>query len=204
MDLIISSILQHSALTVSLVVAGSKSAQNRWHSLIWSTLFPLHDCGLVLQALKLQYIFYKSSGFSRFINRWLQCRMHPGEEICCPFSPCHYLFLSGPDADVTTLAYLNNISRCCLHCRDGGTQIESLKFPGSERVLLTCIKVRKCYHSKLQSPVLQRLGVYTRSGLRKSADCQSQKCLWPLVMCALWNFIHILMLNMEKKIHLIS
>lgn len=74
-------------------------------------------------ALKLQYIFYKSSGFSRLINRWLQCRMHPGEKICCPFSPCHYLFLTGPDADVTTLAYLNNISRCCLHCRDGGTQI---------------------------------------------------------------------------------
>lgn len=149
--IIIFYILQHS--TVSLVVTGSKSAQNRWHSFIWCTLFIstawLWACS---PALELQYIFCKNSGFSRFINRWLECRMHPWEEICCPFSPCHYLCLTGPDADVTMLAYLNNIS-CFLHCKNVGLKLDANAISGvtasslykhiSERMLLWSLVLQR-------------------------------------------------------------
>lgn len=168
---------------LSLVQAGCKSAQNRWHSLIWCTLFPPHDCRLVLQQWYSAYST-RGLGFSRFINRWLECRMHPGEEICCPFSLCHYLCLTGPDADVTTLPYLNNISRCCMHCRDGGTQIGwKYCFLGHSEVFLQVCVCERMLLLELQS-------LFFRKALNRHVR-------WPERNPAIWRNLKQIGLNID-------
>lgn len=83
--------------------------------------------------------------------------MHPGEEICWPFSPCHYLCLTGADADVTMLAYLNNISRCCLNYGMVVLKLDVDVVSGVTASTFYKHVSERMLPLKLQSLVLQRL-----------------------------------------------